>query len=47
MGHCSVGSAGRDNNRAATEKITDYIIAPLKIGNYNENALFFATKLLQ
>jgi hypothetical protein len=35
------------DNRAATEKITDYIIAPLKIGNYNENALFFVTKLLQ
>jgi hypothetical protein len=34
------------DNRAATEKITDYIIAPLKIGNYNENALFFVIKLL-
>jgi hypothetical protein len=34
------------DNRAAIEKITDYIIAPLKIGNYNENALFFVTKLL-
>jgi hypothetical protein len=35
------------DNRAITEKITDYIIAPLKIGNHNENALFFVTKLLQ
>jgi hypothetical protein len=35
------------DNRAATEKITNYIIAFLKIGNYNENALFFVTKLLQ
>jgi hypothetical protein len=34
------------DNRAAMKKITDYIIAPLKIGNYNENALFFVTKLL-
>jgi hypothetical protein len=34
------------DNRAATKKITDYIIAFLKIGNYNENALFFVTKLL-
>jgi hypothetical protein len=34
------------DNRAATEKITDYIIASLKIGNYNENALFFVIKLL-
>jgi hypothetical protein len=34
------------DNRAATEKITDYIIVSLKIGNYNENALFFVTKLL-
>jgi hypothetical protein len=34
------------DNRAATEKITDYIIAFLKIGNYNENALFFVIKLL-
>jgi hypothetical protein len=34
------------DDRAATEKITDYIIAPLKIGNYNENTLFFVTKLL-
>jgi hypothetical protein len=34
------------DNRAATEKITDYIIASLKIGNHNENALFFVTKLL-
>jgi hypothetical protein len=34
------------DNRAAIEKITDYIIAPLKIGNHNENALFFVTKLL-
>jgi hypothetical protein len=34
------------DNRAAIEKITDYIIAPLKIGNYNENALFFVIKLL-
>jgi hypothetical protein len=33
------------DNRAATEKITDYIIVPLKIGNYNKNALFFVTKL--
>jgi hypothetical protein len=35
------------DDHAAIEKITDYIIAPLKIGNYNENALFFVTKLLQ
>jgi hypothetical protein len=35
------------DNRAAIEKITDYIIVPLKIGNYNENALFFVIKLLQ
>jgi hypothetical protein len=35
------------DNRAATEKIIDYIIAPLKIGNHNENALFFVIKLLQ
>jgi hypothetical protein len=35
------------DNRATIEKITDYIIAPLKIGNHNENALFFVTKLLQ
>jgi hypothetical protein len=34
------------DNRAATEKITDYIIAFLKIGNYNKNALFFVIKLL-
>jgi hypothetical protein len=34
------------DNRATIEKITDYIIASLKIGNYNENALFFVTKLL-
>jgi hypothetical protein len=34
------------DDRAAIKKITDYIIAPLKIGNYNENALFFVTKLL-
>jgi hypothetical protein len=34
------------DNRAATKRITDYIIAFLKIGNYNENALFFVTKLL-
>jgi hypothetical protein len=34
------------DNRAIIEKITDYIIAFLKIGNYNENALFFVTKLL-
>jgi hypothetical protein len=34
------------DNHAATEKITDYIIAFLKIGNYNENALFFITELL-
>jgi hypothetical protein len=34
------------DDRATTEKITDYIIALLKIGNYNENALFFVTKLL-
>jgi hypothetical protein len=34
------------DDRAIIEKITDYIIAPLKIGNYNENALFFIIKLL-
>jgi hypothetical protein len=34
------------DNRATTKKITDYIIASLKIGNYNENALFFVIKLL-
>jgi hypothetical protein len=31
------------DNRATIEKITDYIIVSLKIGNYNENALFFVT----
>jgi hypothetical protein len=34
------------DDRAAIEKITDYIIVFLKIGNYNENALFFVIKLL-
>jgi hypothetical protein len=34
------------DNRATIEKITNYIIALLKISNYNENALFFVTKLL-
>jgi hypothetical protein len=34
------------DNRVAIEKITDYIIALLKINNYNKNALFFVTKLL-
>jgi hypothetical protein len=34
------------DDRAAIEKITDYIIVFLKIGNYNENALFFIIKLL-
>jgi hypothetical protein len=34
------------DDRAAIEKITNYIIAPLKIGNYNKNALFFIIKLL-
>jgi hypothetical protein len=34
------------DDRATTEKIIDYIIVPLKIGNHNENALFFVIKLL-
>jgi hypothetical protein len=34
------------DTRATIEKITDYIIVSLKIGNYNENALFFVIKLL-
>jgi hypothetical protein len=34
------------DNHAATEKITNYIIASLKIGNYNENTLFFVIKQL-
>jgi hypothetical protein len=34
------------DNRAIIEKITDYIIAPQKIGDYNKNALFFVIKLL-
>jgi hypothetical protein len=33
-------------DRATTEEITDYIMAFLKIGNYNKTALFFVTKLL-
>jgi hypothetical protein len=32
------------NNRAAAEKITDYVILLMRIGNYYENALFFVTK---
>jgi hypothetical protein len=35
------------NDRAAAEKITDYVILPMRIGNYYENALFFVTKLFQ
>jgi hypothetical protein len=35
------------NDRAAAEKITDYVILLMKIGNYYENALFFVIKLFQ
>jgi hypothetical protein len=33
------------NDRAAAEKITNYVILPMRIGNYYKNALFFVTKL--
>jgi hypothetical protein len=33
------------NDRTAAEKITDYVILHMRIGNYYENALFFVTKL--
>jgi hypothetical protein len=32
------------NDRAASEKITDYVILPMRIGNYYENAPFFVIK---
>jgi predicted aspartyl protease len=35
------------NDRAAAEKITNYVILPMRIGNYYENALSFVTKLFQ
>jgi hypothetical protein len=35
------------NDRAAAEKITNYVILPMRIGNYYENALFFVTKFFQ
>jgi hypothetical protein len=35
------------NDRAAAEKITNYVILLMRIGNYYENALFFVTKLSQ
>jgi hypothetical protein len=35
------------NDRAAAEKITDYVILLMRISNYYENALFFVTKLFQ
>jgi hypothetical protein len=44
--NCSAMVPTLADNRAAIKKITDYIIAFLKIGNYNENALFFVIKLL-
>jgi hypothetical protein len=33
------------NDRAAAEKITDYVILLMQIGNYYENALLFVIKL--
>jgi hypothetical protein len=35
------------NERAAAEKITNYVILPMRISNYYENALFFVIKLFQ
>jgi hypothetical protein len=35
------------NDRAAAEKITGYVILPMRISNYYENALFFVTKIFQ
>jgi hypothetical protein len=35
------------NDRAAAEKITNYVILPIRISNYYENTLFFVTKLFQ
>jgi hypothetical protein len=35
------------NDRAAAEKITNYVILPMRIGNYYKNALFFVTKFSQ
>jgi hypothetical protein len=35
------------NDRAAAEKITNYVILLMRIGNYYENVLFFVTKLFQ
>jgi hypothetical protein len=35
------------NDRAAAKKITNYVILPMRIGNYYENALFFVIKLFQ
>jgi predicted aspartyl protease len=35
------------DDRAAAEKITDYVILPMRIGNYYKNALFFVTKFSQ
>jgi hypothetical protein len=35
------------NDRAAAEKITNYVILLMRISNYYENALFFVTKFFQ
>jgi hypothetical protein len=35
------------NDCAAAEKITDYVVLLMQIGNYYENALFFVIKLFQ
>jgi hypothetical protein len=35
------------NDRAAAEKITDYVILPMRISNYYENTLFFVIKFFQ
>jgi hypothetical protein len=35
------------DDRAAAEKITDYVILPMRIGNHYENILFFVIKLFQ
>jgi hypothetical protein len=35
------------DDRAAAEKITDYVILPMRISNYYENTLFFVTKFSQ
>jgi hypothetical protein len=35
------------NDRAAAEKITDYVILLMRISNYYKNALFFVIKFFQ